>query len=106
MEDCARKGRSAVGDRHGLRRDPLRASHGDRHYSRARPQDVRRGDKCPWAKIKASDIAAIKSRYAAGESGRRIGPDYGVCHTTVLNIVRGKSWAGYGAGTEAPPKLD
>ncbi len=43
----------------------------------------------------AQDISDIRAGHKAGYSSRVMGRMYGVSHTTILNILRGKTWRGY-----------
>lgn len=52
----------------------------------------RRGEGNVKARLTENQVKEICARYAAGESVRRIAPDYGVHITTVVLIVQGKTW--------------
>lgn len=55
---------------------------------------VRKGRKRSWGvqKLSAAQVAAIRSRIAAGELHRQIAADYGVSRNTVSQIATGKTW--------------
>jgi len=53
---------------------------------------VIKGEQSPNAKLRASDVAAIKKRLAAREVGSAIACDFGVCAGTVYAINKGKVW--------------
>lgn len=51
------------------------------------------GERSGTHKLTEGNVMAIRTRYANGESSRDIASDYGIAHTTVLQIVRGTKWA-------------
>lgn len=63
-------------------------------YERGRAvPGVSRGSASGTAKLKESDIPAIRARIAAGERRRDIAADYGVTKNTINRIQRRESWA-------------
>jgi hypothetical protein len=56
------------------------------------PGDKTAGEKNGRAKLTTEQIAEIRRRYAAGESQRKLGGEYGVVHATIHYIVAGKHW--------------
>lgn len=52
-----------------------------------------KGERISHAKLSASDVQAIRSRYAAGDcTQRQIAADYGVTHSVIGLIARGETW--------------
>ena len=78
MLDKKLKGRAAAGDRSGLRKHPERAERGtDRYCAKLNPDKVR-------------EIRALR---AQGWTLMALGERYGVVYTTILKLLRGRSWA-------------
>ena len=44
------------------------------------------------ARLTPEDVLAIRRRYAAGESQRSLGREYGVTHGAIGRAVRGQNW--------------
>ncbi len=76
--DRSRKGRTAQGDRNGLRLHPECAARGEKHH---------------LAKLSAQNVRDIRASYAAGGmSQKRLARQYGVSKHTVYTIVHGETW--------------
>lgn len=54
---------------------------------------IKRGEAVGNSILRESDIPAIRTASAAGESGRSIARRYGVHATTIYHVLSGKSWA-------------
>ena len=100
MRDASRKGRSAAGDRHGLRLHPERAARGDRNGSRTHPERRPRGEKQGLhqrgernhaAKLTAADVLEIRSR-AGTVSNAAQARVYGVSKNLIGQIIKRKAW--------------
>lgn len=76
--DMARKGRAASGKKH-------RAS--------LYPESIRRGEENGAAKLSPVDIIVIRQCHAKGSSTRALAAAYGVCKTTISNIISRRTWA-------------
>lgn len=50
------------------------------------------GESNSSAKLKRGDVHEIRDRYDEGESASSLGREFGVSHTQILNIVKGKKW--------------
>lgn len=50
------------------------------------------GSRCGNAKVNEKDIVVIRELYSTGISARKLGQKYGVNHTTILAIVKYKTW--------------
>jgi hypothetical protein len=59
---------------------------------RVRDGTDNRGEKHPDAKITAALVTEIRRRYAAGESQRALGEEFGLPGPLVSNAVTGKTW--------------
>lgn len=76
--DMVTKGRSAAGDRQGLRKHPGTASHGEGRWS---------------AKLTVVQVIAMRTDYAAGGvSQQRLAEQYGVGQGQVNRILTRKRW--------------
>jgi hypothetical protein len=51
------------------------------------------GEEHPRAKLSAAQVAEIRVRHAAGETGRILAREFGVGDSQMSRIVRGQSWA-------------
>lgn len=79
MQDAARKGRMASGDRSGLRLHPERAARGERNG---------------FSKLTQEQVDAIRARYVPGSRTlRALGREYGVSGVQIRNIISGRSWS-------------
>jgi hypothetical protein len=65
----------------------------ENHADAIRHGTTARGERNVNAKLKASDIPAIRSLIAQGVSQCEVGRRYGVSNTAVWQIVRSRSWA-------------
>lgn len=75
--DMISKGRSATGEKHGLAKHPERRPRGTTHG---------------MAKLRDSDIHAIRTAHTTGITLTTIAAQYGVCIQTISNIVHRKKW--------------
>jgi predicted DNA-binding protein (UPF0251 family) len=106
-QDAKRKGRTATGDRNGMRRHPERRARGDNHgarlhpervprgdahYTHQKPELIRRGDAHPNSKITEQDVRAIRVLHAEGITYREIAARYGLSSRTVWGIVQRQDW--------------
>lgn len=72
MRDCARKGRIA---------------------NQQHPERARRGERHPKAKLSEQDVRDVRLIHASGRvTGRALARLYGVSHTAMLNVLRGRHW--------------
>jgi len=95
MDDMANKGRKAIitGDDHHSRRHPERLSRGDNHRSRLHPETILKGEKHGHAKITDAQAVAIRTMYVRGGlTQAAIGAMFGICHSSVSQIVNCKRW--------------
>lgn len=51
-----------------------------------------RGESSGAAKLRSEDVLQIRAMAARGETSRSIAPLFGVSHTAVINILRGRTW--------------
>lgn len=95
MSDCVSKGRknAPTGDRHGSRAKPHTRARGASHGTRTHPESVRRGDDNGNSKLTEILARLIKERYASGTATQKaIAAEFGIDHSTVSAIVRGRIW--------------
>lgn len=88
MADMRRKGRGAVGDRHGLRKHP------ERHPSITCPGRTPRGERVNTAKLTRAQVEEIRTRSAAGSTRASLAAEYGVTASSVSQIALGRTWRG------------
>ena len=50
------------------------------------------GEKNAQAKLTAAKVVEIKARFNSGESGSAIAEDFGVSHSTICDIMAGRTW--------------
>lgn len=82
--DKIKKGRHAIGDRHG---------------SRTHPESILRGEQNGNAKLTQEKVTKIKTEYAAGGiSQEALGRKNGVGQMEISRIVNGKRWLRAGIG--------
>lgn len=93
IADMVAKGRQASGDRATARRYPERVARGERHGSHLHPESVLRGEQIKQARLRETDVRAIRARIAGGDSQRLIAADYGVSRATIGLIATGRNWA-------------
>ena len=93
MQDMVRKGRSAKGDRQGLRLHPGAAARGEQHGRYTHPERTARGERNGSAKLTEEQVREIRRLYATGDfSQTKIGKMFGVCYGNIGRIVRGDNW--------------
>lgn len=73
----------------------------DRHQKGRTVTTVRFGEDCAVAKLRASDVVAMREAHAGGVSLAALSRRYGVHHNTVQGIVAGKSWRSAGGPLRA-----
>lgn len=71
---------------------PNQPARGRRHGTRTHPESIKRGEQHPNARLTEAAVHDIRTRHAAGESASSIGRAFGMSHTNVLHIIRGRSW--------------
>ncbi len=78
-KDCAAKGRTPRGERHG---------------SHTHPECVLRGERHPCAKLTEAEVLEILRRWRAGGiTQQSLADEYGVYQTAISNIVLRKRWS-------------
>ena len=78
MADMVAKGRSASGERNGLRKHPDRAP---------------RGERQAFAKLTTADVLAIRAAKAEGERATKLATKYGVSVGHIYNLCsRQRAW--------------
>lgn len=93
MQDMARKGRGASGNRHGSRTQPDRIARGERHGSRTKPGALPRGSQHHRAKLTEEMVRSIRTeRLERGTPFRVLSERYGVTATTLCGIMNGHTW--------------
>lgn len=78
-EECARKGRTATGDRNGRRLHPERAF-------------LAQGEKNGHAKLTAAQVVEIRKRYAEGCPLGELSRENGVGKPAICGIGKGRTW--------------
>lgn len=91
--DRARKGRSAVGERHGSKTHP-EAIRGENHWAHKRPNHrPLRGEGNPIAKLTWEKVRWLRAQYASGAMSQyEIASHFGMSQGTIGSIIRGESW--------------
>lgn len=78
MEDAARKGRTASGNRNG---------------TRLHPDKMRRGEQVTASKLTTQQVIEIRTRYAQRQKNQReLAEEYGIHAGTVSEIITRKIW--------------
>jgi len=79
MQDCIAKGRRrvAAGDAHGSRTKPERRPRGTQHFAAALTED---------------GVRLARTLYAAGDTITVLAERFGVRHSTMWAVLRGKTW--------------
>jgi len=79
-----------------------RAPTGERHGRRTQPEATARGEKGGRAKLTATDVLAIRERYATGEMTQKaLAQEYAVGPTLIWSIVHGVIWKHVGGPCSA-----
>ncbi|RLE28292.1 MAG: hypothetical protein DRJ65_00255 [Acidobacteria bacterium] len=92
IADRDAKGRTATGDRSGLRLHPERAARGDRNGSRLHPERLVRGEDHRDAKLTEAKVIEIRRRHASGAARPEISEEFGIHPSHVWRIVNHKCW--------------
>ncbi len=122
VRDREERGRTARGDRSGLRVHPERAARGERsgsrlhpesrprgenHFSKTKPwllargdangsrkhpEKLKRGEDSPRAKITEQDVRDIRLRHSNGETQQALSIAFGLGKSMVGYIVRKQNW--------------
>lgn len=83
---------SIRGDNHWTRRMPGKVKRGAENGAAMHPEQIKRGEDAPSSKLTESDVIAIRSRRAGGETITSIAADFGVSHVNISSICNRKSW--------------
>lgn len=86
-ENCPR------GERNGSRLHPERLARGDSNGARLHPERMPRGERHGMTKLTEDDVREIRRRAAAGEKRELIAQTFGLCLSSVGNIIRRDTWA-------------
>lgn len=90
--DMRSKGRSATGDRNGMRRHPERRSRGTIHSAIMKDRSAK-GERAHNAKLTEDGVRSIRERYAAGGiTQRELAAEFGVDPSIISEIVRRLRW--------------
>lgn len=93
MEDAARKGRTARGDRHGWKTHPESIPRGDKHGWYTSPESRPYGEKNGMSRLFKEQVLLIRKIYQEGDtSQQRIANQFNIGQRTVSDIVRYISW--------------
>ena len=90
MDDMVAKGRSSVGDRHGLRKHPEAVARGDRSGARTHPERLPRGERHGNAKLTNESVAAIRT--SSGITQAVLARRYGVSRRLIGMVMSQKIW--------------
>ncbi len=104
MQDAAKKGRMATGDRSGARLYPERLARGDDHYLRKDP--VKRaiaitrlrtipranGERQHSSKLTAALVLEIRQRYSSGATVMVLAREYGLSWPAMNKVIKRVSW--------------
>lgn len=92
IADARRKGRLAVGNRHGMRKHPERRARGEHHGTRTHPESVNRGSSHYAAKLSEHDVIEIRNLREQGLLLKEIAMRFMVSRELVGNICRRTAW--------------
>lgn len=106
MQDAVKKGRTARGERNGMRAQPHRRATGDRNGSRTHPEkrprgddhyfrknpELRRGSNNFNSKLTEESVREILARFKKGECSKDLAETFGVSPATISGIVNRKTW--------------
>lgn len=93
MDDMARKGRRASGDRSGARLHPERLARGTRNGRYTHPETTKRGEAHPHRVLTEDYVREIRKIYTlGGVSYQTLGIKYGVSDKSIEAVVRGITW--------------
>lgn len=82
------------GERHWSVTNPEKRATGARHGSKTHPDAVLRGNDCPWSKLSADQVEAIRTEYRMGDTSQdALGRKYNVSQTQISRILSGIRWA-------------
>lgn len=90
--DRDRKGRTASGDKCGLRLHPEARMFGDDNGSRKYPERLKRGEQSPVSKLTDDMVREIRMRFSDGEHGTAIAKDMGICSSSAYYIRDRVTW--------------
>ncbi len=95
LQDAARKGRTALGDRNASRLYPERRPRGERHHWQTKPWTRMRGENNGRAHLTPEQVRTIRQSWATDptQSKREMGRTYGVTGEQIHSILIRKTWA-------------
>jgi HNH endonuclease len=86
-KDCAAKGRTAKGERHGLNLHPHRRAYGARNANTTHPERKPKGEKHGKCRYPDSVVREIRARRGSGERCSEIARSMGVSYSYVIQIA-------------------
>lgn len=102
VDDRQARGRTAAGDRHWTRQNPEKAAAVARaNLSKRRKPTPPRGEAHPSAKLRDSDVLAIRSAVAAGVKHRLVAAAFGLRKERISELLH-KTWQHLKPTTKAP----
>lgn len=91
--DMKVKGRSATGDRNGMRTHPEKRPYGDRHWSKDHPENVLRGECNPLSVLTNDKVIDIRRLAADGSKTSDLAQMFSVDPMTIRRVVQRKTWS-------------
>ena len=114
--DARLRGKTASGDRQGLRKHPERASRGEKHrlvtlaslaearrFQREHPECLARGEENGNARLTWSAVQQIRAARINGARLDDIARDFGVSRATVYQVTSRKTWRVAPSGGQSSP---
>jgi len=86
------KGRTATGDRAGLRIHPERRAFGERNGTRTNPASRACGERSGHAVLTTKEVLGILARHTGGEGATALARRFGVSRGAINHVVSGRSW--------------
>lgn len=93
VKDMREKGRSATGEKNGMRTTPSARHFGAKNGMNTHPERRTNGERNGCSVLTIADVRMIRARAAAGETRAAISTDYPVNQRTVSKIVLRQRWA-------------
>jgi hypothetical protein len=92
MRDCAKKRRTALGDRNGARVHRDRMPRGDDHPLRKNPARAARGERVAGARLTEAIVRDARRLHSEGLTHQAIADRLGFSRETLSQAIRGATW--------------